>query len=141
LARLPLKYFSPVLLGKLPPGSFPVGRLPTGESYGAVWYKELPAGEEDLPLLIPEQSPRKGEGWYVFGAIPDGAPAPLPRDVCPRRPRDPFAAFGAIPGEPESLAKHYTLMAYGLEIAGGLFLLIGMALNILFITMILYLLQ
>ncbi|MFP3041120.1 hypothetical protein LQZ19_04790 [Treponema primitia] len=119
LARLPLKYF-------------PTGILPNGESYGAVWYEELPAGEGSPPLLIPEQRPRKGEGWYVFGALPDGVPV---------RPRDPCAAFGAIPGEPEILAKRYTQSAYILEIAGGLFVVIGMAMNILFITMIFYLLQ
>lgn len=127
LARLPLKYFR----------DFPRdGRLPNGENYGAVWYKELPAGERDLPLLIPEQRPRKGEGWYVLGTVNEEAPV-----TGPLRPRDPFAVFGAVPGEPEILAKRYTLAAYSMEIAGGLFLLIGMAVNILFITMIMYLLQ
>jgi hypothetical protein len=127
LARLPLKYFR----------DFPqAGRLPNGENYGTVWYKELPAGEKEFPLLIPEQRPRKGEGWYVFGTPnKDGPAAEL------LRPQDPFAAFGAVPGEPEVLARRYTQAAYIMEITGGLFILIGMALNILFIAMIMYLLQ
>jgi hypothetical protein len=136
LVRLPLKYFSPEKRSGA--GKFREGRLPDGERYGAVWYEDLPAGEEDtIPLLIPEQRPRHGEGWYVFGALTDG----VPMDQCPMSPRDPFAVFGAIPGEPELLAKQYTFMAYILEISGGLFLLIGMTVNILFITMVRYLLQ
>jgi uncharacterized membrane protein YphA (DoxX/SURF4 family) len=87
-------------------------------------------------LLIPERRPHRGEGWYVFGTLNEEAPA-----TGPTRPRDPFAVFGAIPGEPEILAKRYTLAAYIMEITGGLLLLIGMALNILFIVMIVYLLQ
>ncbi|GHV77035.1 hypothetical protein AGMMS49942_18560 [Spirochaetia bacterium] len=125
LARLPLKYLQT---------SF-CGRLPNGEQYGGVWYEDFPTGgTEAIPLLIPEQRPRRTKGWYVFGALTD-------EGALPARPQDPFAAFGAMPGEPEILAKHYTRMAHILEIAGGLFLLIGMALNLLFIAMIIYLLQ
>jgi hypothetical protein len=128
LARLPLKYFLTSFHGRHPLGT----KLPDGEQYGTVWYEDLPA--EDIPLLLPELRPRHGEGWYVFGALTgEGA--------VPTRPQDPFAVFGALPDEPEAIAKRYTLRAYILEIAGGLFLLIGMALNILFITMIIYLLQ
>jgi hypothetical protein len=124
LARQPLKYF--------PPGNLSLGRLPGGEAYAAVWRAELRA-EEGFPLILPEQPLRKGEGWYVFGAAAEDAP--------PALPRDPFAAFGALPGKPETLAKRYTLGAYTLEIAGGLFVVTGIALNLLFIIMILYLLQ
>jgi hypothetical protein len=126
LARQPLKYF--------PPGSLDSGLLPGGERYGAARRSEL---EADLPLIIPEERPRKGEGWYIFGALPGDAPP----ETLPRAPRDPFAAFGALPGEPETLAKRYTLSAYILEIAGGLLVVTGMAMNLLFIIMILYLLQ
>ena len=112
-----------------------MGRLPNGEAYGMV-RKASPAGDEGFPLIIPEQRPKRGEDWYVFGALPDDV-----EDSLPVRPGDPFAAFGAMPGEPETLAKRYTLIAYLMEIAGGLFLLIGMALNILFIVIIIYLLQ
>jgi hypothetical protein len=128
LARQPLKYF--------PPGGLDCGQLPGGERYAAVWRAEMGA-DQGFPLIIPEQRPRKGEGWYIFGALNEDAP----QDSLPAVPRDPFAAFGALPGEPETLAKRYTLSAYTLEIAGGLFVVTGMALNLLFIIMILYLLQ
>jgi hypothetical protein len=128
LARQPLKYF--------PPGSLDFGRLPGGQRYAAVRRAD-PGAERGSPLIIPEQRPRKGEGWYIFGALPEDAP----QDSLPVVPEDPFAAFGALPGDPETLAKRYTLNAYALEIAGGLFLLTGMALNLLFIIMILYLQQ
>jgi hypothetical protein len=124
LARQPLKYF--------PPGDLSHGRLPGGEAYAGAWRAELWL-EEGFPLIIPDQRPRKGEGWYVFGS--PGV------DASPVLPRDPFAAFGALPGEPETLAKRYTLNAYILEIAGCIFVLTGVALNLLFIIMILYLLQ
>jgi hypothetical protein len=126
LARQPLKYF--------PPGRLDQGRLPGGERYGAARRGDPGEG---FPLIIPEQRPRKGEGWYVFGALSEDAP----QDSSPAPPGDPFAAFGALPGEPETLAKRYTLGAYTLEIAGGLFVVTGIALNLLFISMILYLLQ
>jgi hypothetical protein len=136
LARQPLKYF--------PSGGAAIGRLPGGERYGSVWRAELQAGE-GFPLIIPEQRPRKGEGWHIFGAFPEGAPEEVlkapPPDSSPTVPQDPFAVFGALPGEPETLAKRYTLLAYSLEIAGGIFVLTGIALNLLFIIMIIYLLQ
>jgi hypothetical protein len=136
LARQPLKYF--------PAGGSNIGRLPGGERYGSVWRAELRA-EEDFPLIIAEQRPRKGEGWHIFGAFPEGAPEEAlkepPPGSPPAVPRDPFAVFGALPGEPETLAKRYTLLAYSLEIAGGIFVLTGIALNLLFIIMIIYLLQ
>jgi hypothetical protein len=130
LARQPLKYLF---------------RLPDGEPYGFVRLKDLPREEPKpdavgrLPLLIPEQQPRKGGNWYVFGAFGGKDPA---EENCklPVRPQDPLAAYGAIPGEPEVLAKRYTLSAYTMEIGGGLFLLTGIGMNILFITMIIYLL-
>jgi hypothetical protein len=128
LARQPLKYF--------PPGKLNSGQLPGGEGYGTVWRAEMGA-EQGFPLIIPEQRPRKGEGWYIFGAFPGDAP----KDSLPAVPRDPFAAFGALPGEPETLAKRYTLSAYILEIVGGLFVLAGIALNLLFIIVIISLLQ
>jgi hypothetical protein len=127
LARQPLKYF--------PAGDSKLGRLPGGERYGSVWRAEL-REEEGFPLIIPEQRPRKGEGWRIFGALPVEAPG-----SSPELPQDPFAVFGAMPGEPETLAKRYTLTAYVMEIVGGIFVLTGIALNLLFIVMIIYLLQ
>jgi hypothetical protein len=128
LARQPLKYF--------PTGKLDLGRLPGGGRYGAVRRAELQA-EDALPLIMPEQRPRKGEGWLVFGKLPEEAA----ENPLPTAPGDPFAVFGAMPGEPETLAKRYNLSAYILEITGGLFVLTGIALNLLFIVMIIYLLQ
>jgi hypothetical protein len=128
LVRLPLRYFFP---GKKE------GLLPNGERYGAVCYASLPseAYEQQLPLLIPEEELRRGKQWYVFGTLSD-QPAELPR-----KPQDVFATFGALPGDPEALAARYTRRAYFLEIISWFFLLLGIGCNILFITMIIYLLQ
>jgi hypothetical protein len=129
LVRLPLKYLLP---------DKGEGRLPNGERYGSLCCPSLPAEahEGQLPLLIPGEHPRRGEQWYLFGTLPDPGAAELPR-----KPRDPFATFGALPGAPEILAKRYTLRAYLLEILSWFFLLLGIGCNILFIVMILYLLQ
>jgi hypothetical protein len=142
-----------------------LSRLPGGEPYGFVRLKDLSRytskpdeagaadsvdapGEERLPLLIPGQQPRKGEDWYVFGTIESGETTEAGEKNCggeenvplPVRPQDPLVAYGAMPGNPEVLASRYTLAAYSREIAGGLLLLTGIGLNILFITMIAYLL-
>jgi hypothetical protein len=163
LARQPLKYLfrkKPLSEGISAGSSGETisreGQLPDGEPYGFVRLKELPwydpkpgeAGfpvpadavrERLFPLIIPEQRPRKGESWYVFGVL-DAHGATEENSPLPLRPEDPLAAYGAIPGDPEVLAKHYTLAAYTMEIAGGLLLLTGITLNILFITLIIYLL-
>jgi hypothetical protein len=166
LVRLPLKYLPCREAGsapsreeerRLPKKSPPErtlllqGRLPNGESYGVVYCERLPEGspESSIPLLVPNRQPRRGAGWYVFGAVPgegqpseqDGPGMGKASPPLPVRPQDPCAAFGAIPGEPEKLARGYTLSAYTLEMTGGLFLMIGIGLNILFISMIIYLLQ
>lgn len=129
LARLPLKYLFPDKLE---------GYLPNGERYGALCYASLPteAYEQQLPLLIPEEHLRRGDQWYVFGTLPEQGPCDLPR-----KPRDLFATFGALPGNPEALARRYTMHAYFLEILSWFFLLLGIGSNILFISMIIYLLQ
>jgi hypothetical protein len=127
LARLPLKY--------LPPDARE-GRLPNGERYGSVCCSSLPKEISERHLLIPEEHRRKGEQWYVFGTLSDEDPSGLPR-----KPRDLFATYGALPGDPEVLAKRYTMHAYSLEIVSWFFLLLGIGCNILFIAMIIYLLQ
>jgi hypothetical protein len=143
LAMLPMKYL----------GSSQTGRLPDGEAYGFARVDSLPVQGKDgaVPLLIPEfparqtessrSSPehhaKKGEGWTVFGALPAGIEQPM----LPVQPKDPFGTYGALPGEPNALARRFNLAAYGLEIMGGLLLLIGISLNILFITLIIYLQQ
>jgi hypothetical protein len=123
LAHLPQKY--------LAPGQESC-RLPGGELYGLTRCNELPAAvpEGKAPLLIPKQKARE---WYMFGAL---------RSECdmPSEPDDPFATFGVLPGKPETLARHYTVKAYTLEIISWLALLAGIGLNIFFIRMTLVLL-
>jgi hypothetical protein len=61
--------------------------------------------------------------------------------VLPVKPRDLFGTYGALPGNPDVLARRFNLTAYALEITGGFLLLTGISLNILFIALIIYLLQ
>jgi hypothetical protein len=114
LARLPLTYM--VRNGC---------RLPDGQPYGMVYYDVLP--ETHILRLIPETAGRKKDGWYVFGAL--GSPQTEPQAM-PVEPRDLFAIYGAIPGNPEVLVRRYTVYAYLLEVFSGVFFLAGMALNI-----------
>ncbi|MDR3341298.1 MAG: hypothetical protein LBT14_00645 [Treponema sp.] len=134
LARLPLIYMPK---DRMSPGTW-YCRLPDGEPYGAVSYAALPeaALEQQIPLLIPEKQGRKKQGWYIFGSIPEGTSVSAPAGALPQEPQDPFATFGAIPGNPEQLARGYTIKAYILEIISGLFLLAGIGINIFFIGII-----
>jgi hypothetical protein len=128
LIRLPLKY--------LPRGEG-VCRLPGGEWYGACFRDELPkAARQTLPLLILDGEKRKNESWYLFGALP----GPSAEGVIPAEPEDPFATFGILPGNPETLARRYTIRAYTLEVVAWLVLLAGIGLNFFFIRMIFVLL-
>jgi hypothetical protein len=145
LAMLPLKYLDHRNRYPLPgtdiPSRLRIGQLPGGEKYGFVHTNTLPQSKdgETIPLLIPGHYARKKEGWMIFGALPDteqsdGAP------ILPVRPGDPFGTYGALPGEPHTLARRFNSTAYALEIAGVLLLFIGISLNILFIGLIIYLL-
>jgi hypothetical protein len=132
LVRLPLWYFSPGENRAV---------LPDGESYGYVSCAALPGDEKAVPLLIPGEPLRKGRNWYVFGAMDggqtgaDGDPGADPEQL-PGQPRDLFAPWGAMPGEPETLAKAYTLRGRLFEVISWLMLLIGLVVNIFFIGMI-----
>jgi hypothetical protein len=132
LVRLPLKYL-------------PLGRLPDGERYKAEYCKNL-SGQvkaavenQTLPLIIPEQAGNKRHGWYIFGAVPEGEGGGL-RGI-PGEPRDVFATYGVIPGNPEKLARNFTFRAYTLEIISWILLLAGISLNAFFIGMIIVLLN
>jgi hypothetical protein len=145
LIRLPLKYLSPGGMGDPAPS----GRLPDGERYGLVYYPELPARARELgiPMLIPQEQHIKEAGWYVFGALKDGEARNEDRDAefeaaggLPLEPRDVFATYGAVPGNPDTLARNYTVKAYIFEIIAWLMLLLGIGLNAFFIGMIIFLL-
>jgi hypothetical protein len=120
LARLPLKYLAAG------------GRLPDGEPYGCLRRKTPP--EPSIPRLLPGEFPRQGEEWHIFGVLPGGK---TPESGIPREPADVFAAYGALPGDPERLARRYTRRAYVLEIVGWLILLAGLTLNVLFVVLLL----
>jgi hypothetical protein len=131
LVRLPLIYAS--------------GRLPNGEPYGARCYRDLPEG---IPLLAPEMKKSKKERWYVFGVLAPDAEDPRRNDgtagdaaPVPKEPGDGFAAFGAIPGDPERLARGCTCRAYVLEVLSWLLLLAGIGLNAFLIGRIIILLS
>jgi hypothetical protein len=116
LARLPLLY--------------PGGRLPGGERYGARRCGERPEG---FPLLAPGMRKPRKESWYLFGALDS-------EGGVPREPEDSFAPFGAIPGDPEKLARRCARNAYLLEILSWLLLMGGIGLNAFFIALIITLL-
>jgi len=125
LAKLPLCYFAQEN-GKKPLPEMRV--LPNGEPYGFARSAELlpEMREGKIPWLIPEITERRGGGWHIFGAVSPG-------DPLPRRPKDPLATFGILPGEPRKLAKRCAAKAYALETAAWLALFAGIALNVLFL--------
>ena len=132
LAKLPLCYFasknddSP-LRGKRV--------LPDGETYGFVCSSELPpeVHEGKIPLLIPEITELNDDNWYIFGTV-------LPSELLPFRPKDPFATFGVLPGNPREFTRRCTIKAYALETVAWLVLLAGIALNVFFLRLVLSLL-
>jgi hypothetical protein len=139
------------------------GRLPDGQLYGGCRYETLPPGLEkaiekrEISLLIPGKAADKFQGWYVFGAFPEdgnenggeGESSPHKKGLVEPglvepglvEPKDPFATYGVIPGNPEELARSFTLRAYVLEIISWILLLMGLSLNIFFIGMIIFLLR
>jgi hypothetical protein len=140
LVRLPLKYFR---------RETAICRLPDGERYGVFPYatvsEKIPEG--GIPFLIPREEGKKNERWYIFGALPEDMPAEDAGgnreggQIPPREPRDVFAPFGIIPGDPETLARRYTRRAYILGTISWLVLLIGLTINIFFVALIVYLLS
>ena len=138
LAKLPLHYFPPGT-GEAANRQEPLrGKrvLPDGEMYGFAYRAELPAEvySGKIPMLIPEITTlEKGKSWYIFGAV-------RPSEILPFRPRDPFATFGVLPGNPKKIARRYTVSAYLLETLAWLMLLSALALNIFFLTRVLPLL-
>jgi hypothetical protein len=151
LVRLPLKYLSsgdvsrPARRRMSLLTSQARSRLPDGERYGGNYYESLPAELADavekgeIPLIIPEKAAGKRHSWYVFGAISenngDG------ENIIPKEPRDIFATYGVVPGNPEQLARNFTFRAYVLEIISWIVLLAGISLNVFFVRMIIVLLN
>jgi hypothetical protein len=134
MVRLPLRYFS---------GPELRGFLPGGEEYAGLSYQTLPEElrvkieNREIPLLIPEREAGKNTRWYVFG-VPGGAETGNGdrEEALPAPPRDAFAPYVTIPGNPEELAPLFNRKAYMLEIVSWALLLAGIALNALCIAIL-----
>jgi hypothetical protein len=142
MVRLPLRYFT---------GPELRGVLPGGEEYAGLSYQTLP-GElrakienREIPLLIPEGEAGKNARWYVFGVpcrVETGdtgtGDASGRAEALPTPPRDTFAPYVVIPGNPEKLAPLFNRKAYMLEIVSWALLLAGIALNTLCIAILIF---
>ncbi|MDR0721159.1 MAG: hypothetical protein LBF78_16120 [Treponema sp.] len=126
LSRLPLDYLA---------SGEPEGTLPGGGRYGSRQYETLPSAfyERDFPLIIPAGEKIDGDKWFVFGALNDD-------NAFPGEPADPYAMYGAFPGDPVILAKRYSLKAGIMNGISLLLLLLGIGINLIFIRIILILL-
>jgi hypothetical protein len=167
LVRLPLRYFPPgaetcrlpdgelygfLRLDTLPPEALERGipfLIPREEARKkGDWYIYGALGEE------PSAGAGNSGGGPAAGPEPAVIPSVLPvatplvrpsiklgKDgTLLREPRDVFAPYGAIPGNPKVLARRYNRQAYILEIISLLLLLTGLALNIFFFALIFFLL-
>jgi hypothetical protein len=129
MVRLPLRYLSGPKLR---------GVLPGGEEYAGLSYRTLPKElrvkieNGEIPLLIPERETGRNARWYVFG-VPSlaetGDTAGGGEEALPLPPRDIFAPYVAVPGNPEKLASLFNRRAYTLEIISWALLLAGITLN------------
>jgi hypothetical protein len=127
LVRLPRAYI----------GGEKQGRLPGGEPYIEKQYDVLPAAfyEQGIPFIIPAGEKRLGDQWHLFGVLA-GEDGKNP-EAFPGEPGDPFAVYGAFPGEIETLARRYNRKAYVMEVISWLLLLAGIGANVFFIIAIL----
>lgn len=123
--KLPLKYLSP---GKSQ------GFLPNGERYGFQKYDVCPPWiqEDDLSSLPPDLNIKKAKNWYVFGILPETRDSPL------GTPNDPLVSLTAFPDDPRNLAHIYSKKARSGEIFAVIMFVLGIILNCLFISLILY---
>jgi len=132
IARLPLRY----LLPEYPQRQSAV--LDSGEEYGYVKLDSLPA-QETVPWLIPEnQKQGKKSKLYFFGALASRAGEKYP---LPQRSKDPFVSFGILPADPALLSCRYAIKAYIMEASAWFILLLGIAVNVVFIIFIFQLLS
>ena len=126
LVRLPLCHLE---------GGQSVTILPDGSRYGRLLMSEerRRAGASHVPIVPaeaeteadahPEASPKKLE-WWCYGAVAGEGEATTVSE-----PQDPSAAFAAIPGNPELVAREYISQARLFEISAIAALLTGICLN------------
>ncbi|MDR2501344.1 MAG: hypothetical protein LBD37_09770 [Treponema sp.] len=145
LARLPLKHLA---------GNKERTVLPNGEVYGRVYIPPAVLGfrqvleDHAVPLVLPENAAGRlrirhrgrgpSGGWYLYGAL-NGPARGEAQPALPRAPADLFATYGAVPGNPEQLARRFTLRAYLLEGLALTLLLAGIGINLFFMGTILLL--
>lgn len=111
VVRLPLRHTGPENADAL---------LVDGTRYGARRCADIPEADGDPPYIPLEIPLRATRGWLVYGRL-DG-------DV-PLAPKDPSAAFMALPDEPVTLARSLSAQARWLEALSAAALLAGLAAN------------
>jgi hypothetical protein len=123
LAKLPMRYLE---------AEKETALLYTGEKYGFIKTDVLPSNAQsgDIPFLIPEGAEKTKQDWRFFGV--------LSSEEWPQKSKDPFVSYGLLPGPPQKLARRYAVKAYALEVLAWIVLLLGIALNIVFIFLILF---
>jgi hypothetical protein len=125
IARLPLCYLAP------PDGKGSLRKkceISNGEQYSFISGSDLlPLVQTGtVPLLLPKPAKAKADiTWHLFGSLQPG-------DELPSRPKDPFATFGILPGDPRQLSCKFMHKAYLLEAVTWILLLAGIGLNIFF---------
>lgn len=111
------------------------GRLPDGSAYAWRVYDELAV--EDPPLAIPPGlGPVPGVSLRVYGTVGYCGEGTLPR-----RPADPMGAYVLIPGDPVALSLSYSRRAYLNEAAAMALLVCSLAVNALFVALVLFLVR
>jgi hypothetical protein len=133
LARLPLRYLNE---------GEECADLSTGEKYGFIKINSLPDTEKAIPWLLPENISISGKNTLYFFGIIDNLKADNniddPVENLPQRSKDPFVSYGILSAPPHLLARRYALKAYIMETFAWLVLTLGIALNIVFIFLIIF---
>jgi hypothetical protein len=110
---------------------------PGGEPYIVREYLALPGTfyRKNLPFIIPAGEKRLADHWHVYGALPAGESEDS--EDFPAEPKDAFAVYGALPGDPSLLAKRYNRKANLLEFIAILLLFAGIGINFIFVRTVL----
>ena len=126
VALLPLKYAAS--------GNAPQSQ--SGAVYECRMLKVLP-GNSKIPRLLPVSKPEKNEVWHMAGFFDDaGTGEPLALAST-----NPFTPCGLLPGSPKTVSRIYNRKAVLLEVSAWLALAAGIALNVFFAELIIYLTQ
>jgi hypothetical protein len=106
----------------------------SGAVYECRMLDALPDNSE-IPRLLPASKPEKNESWHMAGFFgEDGTGEPL-TSVSP----NPFIPCGLLPGSPKTVSRKYNRKAVLIEVSAWLALIAGIALNVFFAELIIYL--